>query len=154
METHFTWKVKFLSNKYEIYQYENRTGEIINKAFSRSASGNLNGKKLLFNIKGFFRQETRILDAETESVIADVVISSWKSRATITYNNKEFTWQHDNFWNTKWSISDVTGTIVKYHSSGTGGEILAYTNDEVLILAGLFVKNYFKQRAAAAAAAT
>ena len=154
METRYTWKTKFFSNTIRIYQYEGQVGEIANKAFSRSASGELNGRKLLFDIKGFFRQETRILDASDESVVADVIISSWKSKATITYNNREYIWQHENFWNSKWSIGNESGAVVKYHSRGNGGEVTSYTNDEVLILAGLFIKNYFKQRAAAAAAST
>jgi hypothetical protein len=154
MESNYTWKTKFFSRKYEIYQNENLVGEIMNKAFSRSASGEINSRKLLFEIKGFFRQVIRIIDLSNESVVADVTISQWKSKSTIQYNNKEYNWQHDNFWNTKWSISNENGDLVKYQSSSFGGEILSYTGDEVLILAGLFVKNYFRQRAAAAAAAS
>jgi hypothetical protein len=154
METNYNWKTKFFRNTFVIYQYESQVGEIANKFFSRAASGELNGRKLLFDIRGFFRQETRILDARDESVIAGVIISSWKSKATITYNNKEYIWQHENFWNTRWTISNENGAIAKYHSFASGGEITAYTTDEVLILAGLFIKNYFKQRAAAAAAST
>jgi hypothetical protein len=154
METHYTWKTKFFSNKYEIYQYENQVGEINNKAFSRSASGELNGRKLLFDIKGFFRQETRIIDQKDDSVIAEVVISAWKSKSTVRYDSKEYVWQYENFWNTKWSISNENGALVKYHSFAFGGEITAYATDEVLILGGLFIKNYFRKRAAAAAAST
>jgi len=154
METNYTWKTKFFSNKIEIFQYENPVGELNNKAFTRSAAGTLNDKELLFDIRGFFRQETRILDARDESVIAEVIISTWKSKAAIKYNNKEYTWQHENFWNTKWTISNENGAVVKYHSFASGGEMTAFTTDEVLILAGLFIKNYFRQRAATVAAAT
>jgi hypothetical protein len=154
METQYKWKTRFFSNKLEILQYENPVGGINNKAFSRSASGTLNGKEMLFVIRGFFRQETNILNASDESVMAEVLISAWKSRATIKYNGKEYFWQHENFWNTKWSISNENGAVVKYHSFTSGGDITAYTTDEVLILAGLFIKNYFRQRAAAAAAST
>ncbi len=154
MENTYTWKSRFFSNTIEIYQYDSRIGEIVNKVFSRAASGELNGKRLLFDIKGFFKMETRILNSNDESVVADVIISSWKSKATIRYGNKEYVWQHENFWNTRWSISNENGAIVKYHSYASGGELIAYTSDEVLILAGLFIKNYFKQRAAATAAST
>lgn len=154
METIITWKNKFFSNKIQLYHREDLIGEIVNKAFSRSADGELNGRKLRFDIKGFFRQETRILDARDESVIAEVVIGTWKSKATIRYNNKEYLWQYENFWNSKWSITSANGPAVKYHSHGTWGEVTSYTNDEILILTGLFIKNYFRQRAATAAAAT
>ena len=154
METIYTWKTKFFSNTWVIQQYDNQVGELVNKAFSRSATGELNGKKLIFDIKGFFRQETKILAAGNGEVLADVIISAWKTKATIKYNNREYTWQHENFWNTRWSISDVNGAVVKYHSFASGGELTSYISDEVIIMAGLFIKNYFKQRAAAAAAST
>lgn len=154
MESTFTWKTKFFSNTWDIIQNDQKVGEIVNKAFSRSSSGTLRGKKILFEIRGFFRQQTRILDAESESLLAEVVISNWKTKATISYNTREYIWQHENFWNTKWSISDTNGAIVKYNSHAMGGEITSYTTDEVLIMAGLFIKNYFRQRAAAAAAST
>ncbi len=154
METSITWKTKFFSNKIQLFNREDLIGEIVNKAFSRSAYGELNGRKLRFDIKGFFKQETRILDAGSESVIAEVAISSWKAKATIRYNSREYLWQHENFWNSKWSISSANGPVVKYHSHGTGGEATSYVSDEVLILAGLFIKNYFRQRAAATAATT
>lgn len=154
METIITWKTKFFSNKIQLYKREDLIGEIVNKPFSRSADGVLNGRNFRFNIKGFFRQETRILDGVDGSVVADIVISAWKSKAAITYNNMEYTWQYENFWNSKWSISSGNGPVVKYHSHGTGGEVTSYVSDEILILAGLFIKNYFRQRAAATAAST
>jgi hypothetical protein len=154
METSYTWKTRFFSNKFEIFQYENPVGEINNRAFTRSASGTLNGKQFLFDIRGFFHQKTNILNASDESVLAEVKINSWKSKASIKYNGKEYIWEHDNFWNTKWNITNENGAIVKYHSLSSHGEITAYTTDEVLIIAGLFIKNYFRQRAATAAAAT
>jgi len=154
METHYTWKIKFFSNTYEIYKTEMKAGEILNKAFSRSATGVLNGKNLIFDVRGFFRSETKILDGENESQIAEVDISNWKSRATIKYNGREYTWQHENFWNTKWTIGNENGALVKYHSFTSGGDIQSFTDDPVLILAGLFIKNYFRQRASSAAAAS
>jgi len=154
METHYTWKTRFFRNTYEIYQYDNLVGEIHNKTFSRTSTGELNGKKYIFDIKGFFHQETRILNENDGSVIAEVEISAWKSKSSFRYNNRQYSWQHDNFWNTKWSIRNETGDVVKYHSSASGGEITAYTSDELIIIAGLFIKNYFRQRAAAASAST
>lgn len=153
METHLTWKTKFFSNNYQIFRTDMQAGELLNKAFSRIATGTLNGRKLIFDVHGLFRSDTKILD-ENEAVVAEVDISNWRSKATITYNGKEYTWQHENFWNTKWSVTNENGPLVKYHSRSAGGEIVSYTDDPVLIMAGLFIKNYFRQRAASAAAAS
>jgi hypothetical protein len=154
METYYTWKTKFFKNKYEIYQYENLVGEIKNKNWERKILGELNGRKLIFETKGLFKQEHRIIDQKDESILAEIIFNIWRTKTTIKYLNKDYNWQHDNFWNTKWSISNENGALIKYHSRTSGGEITSYTGDEVLILTGLFIKNYLRQRAAAAAAAT
>jgi len=154
METHYTWKTKFFSTNYQILQFDNQVGEIKNKAFTRTAEGELNGRKLLFEIKGFFRQDTRIIDLKDDSVLFDVNIGAWRSKASFTYNGKAYTWQYDNFWNTKFSINADMGPVIKYQSFNFGGDIVSYNNDEVLILTGLLIKNYFRQRAASAAGAS
>jgi hypothetical protein len=154
METHYTWKSRFFRSRFEIYQYENLVGELKNKSFERRASGELNGRKLMFETKGFFNQEHRIIDQKDDSVVVQIIFNTWKTKTTIRYDNKDYQWHYDNFWNTKWSISNENGALIRYKSSFSSGEITSYTGDEVLILTGLFIKNYFKQRAAAAAAAT
>jgi len=154
METHYTWKTKFFSTNYQILQFDNQVGEIKNKAFTRKSEGELNGRKLLFEIKGFFRQDTRIIDLKDDSVLFDVNIGAWRSKASFNYNGKAYTWQYDNFWNTKFSINADMGPVIKYQTFSFGGDINSYISDEVLILTGLLIKNYFRQRAASAAAAS
>lgn len=154
MESHFTWKNKFFSHSIEILQNENHVGEIRNKAFTRTTEGELNGRKLVFEVKGFFRQDMRMIDQNDSAILFEVNMGSWRTTANFIWNGKEYTWQTDNFWNTKFSINASGGPLIKYHSFNFGGDIESYTGDEVLILTGLLIKNYFKQRAATAAAAT
>jgi len=154
METNYTWKTRFFSHNYEILQSDNQVGEIRNKAFTRTTEGELNGRRFLFEMKGFFRQQTKIIDLKDNSVMFDVNIGSWRSKASFNYNGKDYTWQYDNFWNTKFSINSENGPVIKYQTYNFGGDIVSYINDEVLILTGLLIKNYFRQRAATAAAAS
>jgi hypothetical protein len=67
--------------------------------------------------------------------------------------NKEYKWQFDNFLRTKWSLANENETLIRYHSRGFKGNIDTYTDDEVLILSGFFIRNYLKQRAAETSAA-
>jgi hypothetical protein len=55
---------------------------------------------------------------------------------------------------TRWSVSDINEVLINYHSSAFKGTIDSFSDNAVLILAGLFIRNYFKQRQAAAAAAS
>jgi hypothetical protein len=154
METQYTWKTKMFSRKFEIYRYENHIGELKKREWSGKYAGEMNGKKFVFKIKGFFKKETSIINASDDSVIGTIDFTFWKTKSTVTYQNKEYKWQFDNFVRNKWSLSNENGFLVRYHSQAFKGTIDSYTEDEVLILTGFFIRNYLKQRSAEAAAAS
>jgi hypothetical protein len=153
METQFTWKTKFFSNEYQISRYESIAGNLKNLGWKRKSAGELNGKKVFFEIKGFFDKEFLISNPDDNSQIGNIVFNMWKTKATITILDKTYSWQYDNFFNTKWSITNENGNLIKYESHFKSGDINSYTNDEILILTGLYIRNYLQQRAAASASA-
>ena len=154
MEIHFTWKTKLFSRKFEIFKYDAPAGEVTNKRLSKKSSCEMNGKKIIFETKGFFKSETRIIDSTDNLDIGTIKYAPLKRKSIINLRNKEYRWQFDNFFNTKWSVSNENGFLVKYHSSGFKGTIVSYTDDEALILAGFYIRNYYKQKSEAAAAST
>jgi len=154
MEAYFTWKTKLFRNLYEIFENEQKIGELKSSGWKRRASGEFKGKKLEFEIKGFFKPEFRIVNPEDNSLAGTFSFSTWRTKATIVSDNRTYQWQNDNFFHTKWSISSENGNLIKYHSHFKYGEITSYTTDELLILTGLYIRDYLQQRAAAAAAAT
>jgi hypothetical protein len=153
MEAHFTWKTKLFSKKYEIYRNDNRVGELRKEAFSRRTFGELNVKKIMFVTKGLFKHETSIMDFDEINAMGTILYNSWKSKSTINYMNKKYKWQFDNFLRTKWSLCNENETLIRYRCHGFKGNIDTYTDDEVLILSGFFIRNYLKQRAAESSAA-
>jgi hypothetical protein len=152
METHLTWKKKFFSSIYEISQYENAAGELKSIGWKRKSIGELNGKKVLFEIKGFFDKDFLISNPDDSSLIGKIVFNTWRTKATITILEKAYSWQFDSFFHSNWSISNENGYLVKYESHFKNGDINSYTNDEILILTGLYIREYLQQRAAASAA--
>jgi len=152
METLLNWKTKLFSKRYDIYNHTELTGRLNKMSWSKKVAGELNGREILFETKGFFRQETRIMDVLNNPVIGTIIYKSWRSRAVISYQDKEYNWQFDNFWRTKWSIQNRNGVIIRYKSNRFRGTINSYTNEEVLILAGFFVRNLMNERASHAAA--
>jgi hypothetical protein len=67
------------------------------------------------------------------------------TRATIKVHGKNVNWQYDNRWQTRWSLRSAEGTLIEYAGSSTGGQAEANTDDELLLLTGLFVTNYYWQ---------
>jgi len=152
MQIHFTWKTKFFSREYEIYLYGKPAGKLNKQGWSRKSCGELNGRKIAFEVKRLFKPVTDIIDLADNTVIGSIILFPWKRKSIVKYQEKEYLWQFDNFWNTRWSIADQKGIQIRYHSKMLKGTIDSYTRDEVLILTGFFLRNYFIQRSAAAAA--
>jgi hypothetical protein len=152
MEANYTWSTRFFSRKYELFRNNIKTGELNKQAFSRKSSGEMNGKRFSFEMKKLFKPVAEIIDLNNDSVIGNITIFPFKRSSVIKLGEKEYSWQFDNFWGTRWSISNQYGTLVKYHSRRLSGTIDAYTAEEVLILAGFFLRNFFNQRSSIAAA--
>lgn len=154
MEIQFTWKTKLFSKSFKILHNDAESGEIRKESWSRKVNGRLFNTSLLFETKGFFRQQTNIINLKDNTSIGQIIFNKWKARSIVEYNGREFQWQFDNFFRTKWSLGNENGPMIKFHSHGFKGTITCYTKDEVLILATFFVRNYIKQRSAEIAAAT
>ena len=154
MVTQFTWKTKAFSRRFEIYQYTSKVGELRKVSLSRKTDGEMNGEKFVFKNKGFIKQETLITNPDNDSVLGTISFKTFKSKATILYNDKEYIWQFDNFFRTKWSVSNENGPLIKYHSRNFNGTIDSFTSDELLVLTGFFIRNYKKQKSSEAAAAS
>jgi hypothetical protein len=154
MEYHYTWKTKLFSRNFDIYTYETLTGTLKKEGWSRKTLGEMKGRKILFETKGFIKHETIIVNQTENTQIGSIRFNFWRSRSQINYNNREYSWQFDNFWRTRWSLSNENGYLVRYHSRGFKGTIDAYTEDVILILTGFFIRNYYKQRSSEAAAAS
>ena len=67
------------------------------------------------------------------------------TKATISIFDKTFIWKYENIWNTKWSVIDSEGNSINYTGDSTSGKIESTLEDDLLLLTGLFVTNYFWQ---------
>lgn len=152
MELHFTWKTKLFSRKFEIYDSGTLAGSLEKERWSRKVSGEIHGFSIMFVTKGFFRQTTGIINRQDETETGRITFNYWKHKASIQLNYKDYDFGFDNFFMTRWRISNENGVIIKYHSSPMEGTIESFSDNSVLILTGLFIRNYFKRRQAAAAA--
>ncbi len=141
----YTWKKGTFSDTFKIYANDRQTGKLKNTTFSRTATGEINGKSYTYKTKGLFRQHTEIVDNADGSVIGKISYNDWMTKAFLVIDKKEYTWKYDNAWNTKWSINAADQMLIKYKGSSGGGEIEQDIDDDFLLLTGLFVTNYYWQ---------
>lgn len=153
METSYTWKTRFFRSAFDISKYGEPAGELCSKGWKRKWEGTLNETRVNFEVKGFFDKDFLILNPDDGSKLGNIVFNTWRTKATITLNGKEYNWDYENWWHTKWVISNQNGNLIKYASGFKSGDILSYSEDNILLLTGLFIRDYLQQRAAATAAA-
>lgn len=67
------------------------------------------------------------------------------TKATFHINDKKYLWEYTNLWNTKWRIYDFDNVEIQYEGSSSNGNVDSNTDDELLLLSGLFVINYYWQ---------
>lgn len=143
MEPTLKWKKRILSNTYHIFSDEIQVGKLKDNAWTQSADGEINGKKYRFKTKGFLKQETKIIDPETKTVIANISYNTWRTKAKIAFDDMTINWKYDNTWNTKWSLYNSEKILMKYHGSTTKGKIECDKENDLLVLTGLFITNYY-----------
>jgi len=145
MKTTLIWKKGFLKKVYEIYSNNSPIGKLVENTWSSSAEGEINNKKYQFKTQGFFKQETQIIDAESNSVIGTIVYNTFMTRATIKYLGQIAYWKYNNIWSTKFSITDNVGNQISFHGSSSNGKLEFDQPNDLLVLTGLYVTNYYWQ---------
>lgn len=144
MQKKYRWEKGLFSTTYKIYSQQKVIGMLEGSSLTRKIIGQINGVPYTFRTNGFFCQETKIMDS-TNQVIGNIAYNTWRTKATIIINEKIINWKYDNIWNTQWSLFDTAGTHIKCTGSSLNGKIESNTEDDLLLLCGLFVTNYYWQ---------
>lgn len=134
--------------------------------FSYDVQAKLRNMHVLFDVKGFLKRSVNIHDINGNNKIIGVVNFHFGRKAELLLLNGEtYLWRRQNFFMREWSLIQVSenesSEVLHYellHSFFTDkGEIsgrLTKEHEELLILTGLFIANYFKRRTRRAAAAS
>jgi hypothetical protein len=145
MQSEFHWKKGILDSTFRIYAKNRQIGKLHEKAFTRTSKGEINDKVYTFITHGFLNQHTVITDIIENKTIGEIRFDNWMTKATLSINKKRYYWKNENIFNTRWRIYNAEGTEIKFISSATSGQIETNSDDTLLLLCGLFVKNYYVQ---------
>ena len=145
MKNTLSWKRGFFSSTCQIFSGEAYIGELANYTFKQTAEGVIRNKRYLFRTKGLFKQETQIIDGVSDRVIGNITYNSMMSKATIEFSDRTVSWKYDNTWQTKWRLYDTLGIYMKFAGGTSKGTIECEEDNDLLVLTGLFVTNYYQQ---------
>lgn len=139
------WTKGALSSTYKLFEQGRQVGYLHDKTFKQKSEGEIRGKKCLFRTQGLFKQQTQIIDLHTDQQIGSIQYNSWMNKAEIKLHNNSYHWKYDNGWQTRWSITDERGLSLRFAGGMTKGKLEGDIPDDLLVLSGLFVTNYYTQ---------
>jgi hypothetical protein len=145
MKTILRWEKGLFSSTCRIYKGEEILGELKDHAFKQTSEGRIRNETYRFKTRGFFSQETLIIDGKNDQVVGNISYRSWKTRATIQLEDRVFSWKYDNGWQTRWSIFYDNHIYMKFAGKLSRGTIEFEEENDLLVLTGLFVTNYYQQ---------
>lgn len=146
MKIYYDWKNSPLSNTYNLFRDGREIGQLKFNTRTRMAKGIVNGKEFNFKTKGTLNQYTEIIDCIDNKRTGVIQYNGWTSKAELSINNTVFNWKFNNTWNSEWSLYNAENMIHYTLDASTKGQIESNTEDELLVLCGLFIKNHFWQR--------
>ena len=145
MNSRFNWKRGTFSSTYEIFDGDLLIGKLKDSSFRQTSEGMIHNKGYRFRTSGIFKQETQIVDGESDRVLGTITYNSWKSRADIQLSGGLFQWKYDNIWQTRWRLYNEKGVQMSFAGGMSKGTVDFDSPDDLLLLTGLFVTNYYRQ---------
>lgn len=139
------WKRKFFSTSTNIYSGERIIGKLCENSWKQTADGECNNRHFRFKTSGVFKQVTKVYDLDEDMEIGKITYNSMMNKAEIHYPDRIIHWKYDNSWQSKWSLTDGRGKRMEFHGRTHTGFIRLEEEDELLILTGLFITNYYQQ---------
>ena len=152
MAKFINWKSNWFNSNFELFVDGIQKGSIKFIGWTSDAETAFEDKNYFFTNIGFWKSKTNVIDRKTNEIVASITYDSWKSKAIINMiSGEHYEWKPTSFWKSEWIVSNYKDANIVYSSSSKSGSITSDTNNSLLIIAGLFIKQIYTKRAAAMA---
>lgn len=167
MITKLNWTKEAFSREVIITSNSQTVGGMNRDLFGRDVEATLFDTRIKFDVMGFLIHSVNIHDVAANNQIIGTVTFHFGKRAELTLANRDqYTWKRHNILMRDWdmiregAIDADDREVVNYHSTrqffSDHGDISLEADvpqANVVVLTGLFVRNYFQRRRRAIAAA-
>ena len=144
MQRLITWRKGLFDSNYQLYANGEIKGSLIFSSWKNNARG-IALKNYYFTTEGFLNPITKIRD-ENHNQIAIINYNSWQLKATVTFSNLDHaSWSFTNGWLSQWSITNHRDKLIHYHSTTATGHANCDNDDELLLLSGFFIREFFSR---------
>lgn len=143
MERHLNWTKGLLDSSYQLFE----GGEIRHTLFfdiwHNQARAISQKSTYFFKGNGFLNSTTQVFD-DQNNLIGMIQYNTWQNKAIFTLTSGElYNWAFTNSWYSKWMITDSKAKQINYDADLSSGTIMANTDDEIMLLTGLYIKEHY-----------
>ncbi len=146
MEKIVTWTKGIFNSTYQILCNGEICGNLIFETWNNHAFGIMSKQDYHFKCSGFTDIKTIIYNNNHEQ-IGLITFHIWQFRAVISLKDQvPFSWNYSNGWLSSWDVSNHQNTQLHFKASSGSGIIIGEGLDnELILLAGLYVKEFFSR---------
>lgn len=138
----FTWHKGFFDSNYQLFAKGEIKGSLVFSSWKNNARG-IAKNNYYFTSEGFLNPVTYIRNEQHEQ-IGVIHYNLWKLTASLNLQSGEqASWRFTNSWLSQWTITNFTDKTIQYHSNNPNGTATSNTDDELMLLSGLFICGFF-----------
>jgi len=143
MEQQLAWRKEVFNSHYQLYVNGEIKGSLLFNNWSNSARG-IARKNYYFLTQGYFNPVTIIRD-ENFSKIGEIHYHFWKLKSSVhLHTDQHAFWSFSNGRLSQWSITRHTEQV-RYQAKTGSGLIYSNTEDELLLLTGIYIREFFSR---------
>ncbi|SFG89182.1 hypothetical protein [Pedobacter insulae] len=144
MENLLAWRKGLFDSNYQLYANGEIKGSLVFSSWKNNARG-IALKNYYFTSEGFLHPVTKIRD-EHHNQIGVITYNALKLKATVTFNSLDHaSWSYTNSWLSQWVITNHKDKQIQYYSESTSGTVHSDTDDELMLLSGFFIREFFSR---------
>jgi len=148
MSKFISWKNNWFSGNFQLFADGVQKGVITFATWKSDAESMFEDKNYFFSNEGFWQSRTQVIDRKTNETVAIITYDTWKSKAVISLKSGEqYEWKSTNLWRSQWTVSNYKDEHIMYSASSSSGALSSDTDNELLIIAGLFIKQIYNKQA-------
>lgn len=143
MSNFLTWNKGFFDSNYQLFSNGKICGSMLFDSWKNDAKGMGLNSSYFFKTENFFNPITQIINDKNE-IIGTITYGSWQTKASIKMIDGEvFGWSFTSSWLNSWMITDFKEKKISYHAKSAHGTIDYATTDEVVLLTGIFIREFY-----------
>ena len=145
MEQALYWRKGLFDSNYQVFKDQQLKFSMNFSSWQNSAIATTQSGIYLLKSEGLSKPETRILNNENQ-VLATITYDWLGFKAKVVFASGEvFDWRYQNSWLSRWSLNNLKDKQILFSASAGNGNIHANVEDDMLLVCGLFIREYYSR---------